>query len=387
MTCPNGHVVDGAAKFCPECGVALVEEQPAVGWDEAERLAAERAQRRKEEQERVREEQRQRVEAQRRQPFPNPRPTAESPSGSTGARWWTRRPVIAAGGGVICLLLAIGLLAGHNSKPSATSATNDTTTAASTPAPKPPPRPTRYAQLLPHTVTVRQAASASCPGLKTVINQWTAAEQSRSAQLPSDTADVYAVAAFVAKPGTGWIRAQTQQAYEAQIAKTTASTLATTVGLTKARLITDQMRATYQRAALNVCGLTVSNRQLDNKLAALDSRTSTLIDFAKSKPWYPAGYSEFDDNVAFKWDNNVPKCNQDNSLDGSYCWGMLILTRHGCPSSLYAEINITQGSTVIDFSNDTLGSLSSGEVGELGFQAYENTSGTLEGQLKTVDCY
>jgi hypothetical protein len=255
------------------------------------------------------------------------------------------------------------------------------------PAPKKKPKPTRYAQLLPGTTSVRQAASAPCADLKTVINRWAAADDSRTAQLPANTADVYTVAAFLAKPGTGWIRAQTETAYAAQLSRATHSKLVRLVGVGKAKLVTNQMDATYERAALNVCGLTTTEKQLDTKLASLNARAATLISFAKLKPWYPAGYSQFNANIAFKWDNNVSKCDQNDAIDGSYCWDMLVITRHGCSSTLYAELNIMEGSTVLDFSNDTLGTLAPGQVGELGFQAYENTSGTLEGQLKTVDCY
>lgn len=65
---------------------------------------------------------------------------------------------------------------------------------------------------------------------------------------------------------------------------------------------------------------------------------------------------------------------------------MRVISRDGCPSSLYAEINVLSGDTVIGYANDTVGSLDPGDVAELAFQSFEDGYGTLSGRLKEINC-
>jgi hypothetical protein len=110
---------------------------------------------------------------------------------------------------------------------------------------------------------------------------------------------------------------------------------------------------------------------------------------APTPPWYPQGYQLYfkDPSIAWKWDNSVSKCQDAYSVQGEYCWGMRVVTENGCQSSIYAEVNILQGQTVIDYSNDTLAALAPGQVGELAFKAFENTSSELQAQLNQINCY
>ena len=97
--------------------------------------------------------------------------------------------------------------------------------------------------------------------------------------------------------------------------------------------------------------------------------------------WFPKGYHEFSDGVAYKWANAKSDCYQC-----SY-WSMYVIARDGCPSSVYAEINIVDKGTVISYTNDTLGGLEPMQKGLMKFESYESLPNGTQGQLKDISCY
>jgi hypothetical protein len=137
---------------------------------------------------------------------------------------------------------------------------------------------------------------------------------------------------------------------------------------------------------LYVCHLTAAYNQAESRLVQLDERSVEVMNLAAAKPWYPLDYSPSpnDDSVAYRWDNDIGKCQSESY---GYCWGMHVLTRDGCPSSLYAEISILSGDTVISYANDTLSGLQPGDEGELAFVSYESGYGQLQGRLTEINCY
>jgi hypothetical protein len=77
---------------------------------------------------------------------------------------------------------------------------------------------------------------------------------------------------------------------------------------------------------------------------------------------------------------------ENPSGDYFTCWQMRVTTQDGCPDGLYAEINIESGGTVVDYSNDALGSLGAGETALLEFTD-TSESGGRTGSLGQIDCY
>ena len=60
----------------------------------------------------------------------------------------------------------------------------------------------------------------------------------------------------------------------------------------------------------------------------------------------------------------------------------------GCPNALYAELQITNASgTVVDSSNDSLGSLRSGQKARLTFNYLGEGEGKVTGEVTEVKCY
>lgn len=97
--------------------------------------------------------------------------------------------------------------------------------------------------------------------------------------------------------------------------------------------------------------------------------------------WYPNGFSVYDDNVAYKWILGN-RCGYSSGR----CWGIRVVSREGCPNGLYAEVNIVNGSTVVDYTNDSLGSLLPGYVAKLDFFTFRENP-TLDAELTKLECY
>jgi hypothetical protein len=359
--------VSEGAKFCPECGVALRadDEQPievateVVTTDELPEF----------------------IDSSVAEPDA---PPESGPGPQLRAR--RRRWALAFVASVAALLVLVAGLAalspgGSDTQPDAASAAPQTVKPRST-------RPTRYSQLLRVGMSPQKAARPLCVQYSAAIQTWQQALQSRSGALAGIANDPYAAAAFSERAGNGWINANTERAFTRQINGIARVRLRGLAG-PRARMITATMNDRFARDSLFVCHVGASIEQLTAKLAALDVRTSDLVDLAAAKPWYPQGYypAPGEESIAWRWDDNVTGCRDGYSIEGEYCWGMRVIARDGCPSSLYASINIIQGSTVIDFSNDTLNGLEPGQTGELAFKAFENTTATLSGHLKEINCY
>ena len=108
------------------------------------------------------------------------------------------------------------------------------------------------------------------------------------------------------------------------------------------------------------------------------SRVTTL---ASQVPWYPDGFSEYGTNLAFKWTS------REGSWPCTGCsfWKLTVVTKLGCPNSLYGEMNITRGGAVVDWTNDRIASLRAGEKAVLTFIEYPYNSNN-SGRLTELTC-
>jgi hypothetical protein len=150
--------------------------------------------------------------------------------------------------------------------------------------------------------------------------------------------------------------------------------------------ITYSMLRQFTKDALSACGLRTQYASTRASLIDLKARGNEISDLAASKPWYPAGYYESPTNPDLAWQWTNASCGSD--LEGSYCWQISIVTNAEC-SDTYGELSISQGNTVLDYTNDTLGALSPGQTGVLNFEWYgdNGVSGTLTGHVTKLDCY
>ena len=83
--------------------------------------------------------------------------------------------------------------------------------------------------------------------------------------------------------------------------------------------------------------------------------------------------------VAWEWVNSGGNCY------GDYCWRVKLVTEHGCPNGIYAEINIESDGVVVGWTNDTLNYLAPKQEAILTFN-YFGSGGSLSGDLVELSC-
>jgi hypothetical protein len=97
-------------------------------------------------------------------------------------------------------------------------------------------------------------------------------------------------------------------------------------------------------------------------------------------PWYPEGYTLWSSDLAWQW---LDRSELDCSVDS--CWGMFVMTRYGCPTSLWVELQITDPSgTVVDSLVDSVGTLERGQQARLSFSSIEE--GPLQAEPVEMAC-
>lgn len=101
--------------------------------------------------------------------------------------------------------------------------------------------------------------------------------------------------------------------------------------------------------------------------------------------WWPPGFTVWsaDSSVAYQWlTQGTFACTYSSGI----CWGMTIVTRDGCPTSLYAEVSLADASgTAIGYTNDVAGAVSAGQRAQIIFDTFETTARTA--RISKISCY
>jgi hypothetical protein len=98
----------------------------------------------------------------------------------------------------------------------------------------------------------------------------------------------------------------------------------------------------------------------------------------ENKPWFPKGFQEFQEGIAFKWSNG--------SCDYGRCNHAIFISRDGCPRSLYVEVNGFDSSKIqVDYTNDTTSSLAPMRQAKLEFNFTQDSVRTA--YVSKVNCY
>jgi hypothetical protein len=144
----------------------------------------------------------------------------------------------------------------------------------------------------------------------------------------------------------------------------------------------EQQLVGFLEDSLTACVLSDKASDVMGDARSLDSRLASMKSKANNLPWYPKGFSEFEDGIAWRWaERGEYRCSY-----GDHCWGMFIVAKFGCPSMLYAEITILDsGGTNIGFTNDTTSSVGSGQQAKLVFEDF--TPGADSARLAEIKCY
>ncbi|NBO55335.1 MAG: hypothetical protein EBU84_12260 [Actinobacteria bacterium] len=86
-------------------------------------------------------------------------------------------------------------------------------------------------------------------------------------------------------------------------------------------------------------------------------------------PWYPERFNEYEDDAEIAW--RRLGSGQYCCAYSDHCWGMVVIARNGCSSSLYSEISVLDsGGTNIGFTNDTTSDMGSGQKANLVFEDF-----------------
>lgn len=120
-----------------------------------------------------------------------------------------------------------------------------------------------------------------------------------------------------------------------------------------------------------------------NSGTSSQNSSTSKIPTAVDTSWIPAEFNSWvdDSNVAWRWlDSKEFECTGDS------CWGMMVVTKNGCPRNLYAEISILDKSQVqIGYTNDTLSSALPMQKSKLVFNSYEKSAHSA--RLSKISCY
>jgi len=145
----------------------------------------------------------------------------------------------------------------------------------------------------------------------------------------------------------------------------------------------DRWQFTIVEKIFQKCGI----RQRDNTrytdlAAQYQSSTDAVVLLAESVPWYPKGYKEWseDSSLAWRWSSG------GSCQLGDSCWHVKVISKDGCPSSLYVEMNeLDSGGNVVDYTNATVSGIGAGQTAILELSTYNSNSST--GQLTKISCY
>jgi len=116
------------------------------------------------------------------------------------------------------------------------------------------------------------------------------------------------------------------------------------------------------------------------RLAASNDLTSK---YTVQPDWFPADFSEFEENIAWRW--GTSKETNCTYSTGS-CWSVVIISRYGCPRSMYAELAIYDvGDIQIDYTNDSTTNVLAMDKVKLTFDTFNEEASTA--RLAELNCY
>jgi hypothetical protein len=126
-----------------------------------------------------------------------------------------------------------------------------------------------------------------------------------------------------------------------------------------------------------------SSNDLSSSDSSITDETSTddITENQVPVDWAPSGYTQWDDFLAYKW---VTESHSSDCSDCTY-WFIEVVSHYGCPGGVYAEINMLDGESVVDWSNDSIPSLGSENSALLEFVHYPYES-QLQGELTNLSC-
>lgn len=137
--------------------------------------------------------------------------------------------------------------------------------------------------------------------------------------------------------------------------------------------------------ALLVVGFAIGSQHGSSNTTTVAEETQTETPTPDPVPvnWAPDGYTQYDDQLAYKFTTKQGKwpCNDCNF------WKVTVIANEGCPGGVYGELNMMDSSgTVQDWTNDSISYLGPGKKAVLKFTHYGYDSSLKTGELTTLTC-
>lgn len=227
-------------------------------------------------------------------------------------------------------------------------------------------------------VTKRSALLAACKPAVHYVNGTSARLARQLQQVAGGQKDPWVAATFVSK--VSWLRDGNAD----QVASGLRSLLTKVLQSRTFAVPTADQTDAYVADVARACGLTAKEATMSNRATRLDSQVSDLKALAESVPWYPKGYREFSDGLAFRWLKSGEYHCASYSING--CFGVSVLSRDGCSSSLYLELTTYDSAgNAVGFTNDTTGALLPGDHAQLVPEVVDDNVSSA--RVSEITCY
>lgn len=101
--------------------------------------------------------------------------------------------------------------------------------------------------------------------------------------------------------------------------------------------------------------------------------------------WIPSGFTGYvdDENLAWRW---AIKSEVDCTYSSGACWSAVLISKEGCKSSLYGEVNIFDKNSVqISYTNDSVGRVQPMQKVKLTFDTLDDSADSAN--ISKFSCY
>lgn len=132
---------------------------------------------------------------------------------------------------------------------------------------------------------------------------------------------------------------------------------------------------------LSVIG-NITNKGDKSNLSA-PSVSPTVASYDDS--WIPSGFTGYadDDNLAWRW---ATKSEVNCTYSSGACWSAILISKEGCKSSLYGEVNIFDRNKVqISYTNDSVGRVQPMQKVKLTFDTLDDSADSAN--ISKFSCY
>ena len=132
---------------------------------------------------------------------------------------------------------------------------------------------------------------------------------------------------------------------------------------------------------LSVIGNFTNKDDKSNVSAQSASPTKTSYDDS----WIPSGFTGYvdDDNLAWRW---ATKSEVNCTYSSGACWSAILISKKGCKSSLYGEVNIFDRNKVqVSYTNDSVGRVQPMQKVKLTFDTLDDSADSAN--ISKFSCY